>query len=305
MTTRHEKNVERKLRSKERKDAIARSLHSRPLRPINTCGLQTLQTVLGLPMDGFKPDSLGNEAGRREALSNLADVPFADGTSVTVPEPAIHIPRGLGRQEFDVLDAIFIAIDFEYSHYSPKSGRIRLREVGISMFDTRNLYHQNGHLNNAISTQHYRTVTNTRKFIFGQTIDILQDELVTVLKRLLYIENNNLGEIRDLILVGHGFGFEIKAMKGLGIDLTLAPSVIEIFDTEFLGYEVFGRNFKCSLSKVTKEIGILGESFHNAGNDANFTLRAMLLLAIHRYNPSKLDRAQKEKIEMYKKLAKF
>ncbi|KAI2780783.1 hypothetical protein F4815DRAFT_445022 [Daldinia loculata] len=240
----------------------------------------TLQTVLGLPVDGFKPDSLGNEAGRREALSNLADVPFADGTSVTVPEPAIPIPRGLGRQEFDVLDAIFIAIDFEYSHYSPKSGRIRLRE-------------------------HYRTVTDTRKFIFGQTIDILQDELVAVLKRLLYIENNTLGEIRDLILVGHGFGFEIKAMKGLGIDLTLAPSVIEIFDTEFLGYEVFGRDFKCSLSKVTKEIGILGESFHNAGNDANFTLRAMLLLAIHRYDPSKLDRAQKEKIEMYKKLAKF
>jgi len=72
---------------------------------------------------------------RREALSNLADGPFADGTSVTIPEPAIPIPRGLGSQELKVLDAIFIAIDFEYSHYSPKSGRIRLREVGISMFD--------------------------------------------------------------------------------------------------------------------------------------------------------------------------
>ena len=124
MTTRHEKNVERKLRSKERKDAIARSLHSRPLRPINKCGLQTLQTVLGLPLnhcplleeqaqeDGFKPNSLGNEAGRREALSNLADVPFADGTSDTVPEPTIPIPRGLGSREFDVLDAIFFSDRF-------------------------------------------------------------------------------------------------------------------------------------------------------------------------------------------------
>jgi len=149
------------------------------------------------------------------------------------------------------------------------------------MFDTRNLYHQAGYLNNAISTQHYRIVTDIRKFIFGQTIDALQDELVTVLKRLLYIEDNPLEEIRYLILVGHGFGFEIKVMKGLGIDLTLAPSVIEIFDIEFLGYEVFGRDFKCSLSRVIKEIGILGESFHNAGNDANFTLRAMLLLSIY------------------------
>jgi hypothetical protein len=283
----------------------------------NACGLRQLQTVLGLPLNhyalfeaqeqenSFKPDSLGNETGRREALSNLADIPFADVTSVTVLEPAIPIPRGLGSREFDVLDAIFIAIDFEYSHYSPKSGRIRLREVGISMFDTCNLYYQTGHLNDAISTPHYRTVTDTRKFIFGQTIDILQDDVVAVLKRLLYIENSTDGEIRDLILVGHGFGFEIKAMKGLGIDLTLAPSVIEIFDTEFLGYEVFGRDFKCSLSKITKEVGILGESFHNAGNDANLTLRAMLLLAIHQYDPSELDRAQKEKIEMYKKLASF
>jgi len=310
MTTRHEKNMARKLRSKETKDAIARSLHSRPLRPINTRGLQTLQKVLGLPLtpcpllkkqpqeDDFKPEILDNEAGCREALSNLAEIPLANSTVVTVPEPATRISRGLGSQEFDVLDAIFIAIDFEYSHYSPKSGRIRLREVGISMFDTRNLHHQAGHLNNAISTQHYRTVTDTRKFIFGQTIDILQDELVTMLKRLLYIKNNPLGEIRDLILVGHGFGFEIKAMKGLGIDLTLAPSVIEIFDTEFLGYEVFGRDFRCSLSNVIKKIGILGESFHNAGNDANFALRAMLLLAIYQYDPSKLDRAQKEKIEI-------
>jgi len=112
-----------------------------------------------------------------------------------------------------------------------------------------------------ISTQHYRIVTDTRKFIFGQSIDILQDELVAMLKRLLYFENTTPREVRDLILVGHGLGFEIKAMKGLGIDLTLAPSVIEIFDTEFLGYEVFGRDFKCGLSRVTKEIGDLRGKF--------------------------------------------
>lgn len=63
--------------------------------------------------------------------------------------------------------------------------------------------------------------------------------------------------------------------------------------------------FNIELRKVTKKVGILGESFHSAGNDAYHTLRAMLLLAIHRYDPSILDRAQKQEIEICKKLAKL
>ncbi|KAH6705342.1 hypothetical protein BKA61DRAFT_434096, partial [Leptodontidium sp. MPI-SDFR-AT-0119] len=170
----------------------------------------------------------------------------------------------------------FIAIDFEYSHYSPKTGHIRLREVGISMLDTRDLCHQSNSLKDIISTQHYRTATDTKTFLFGKSIDISQDELVLILKRLLCLEGESPKPIRDLILVGHGLGFEIKVLKGLGLDLNLAPSVIEMFDTEFLGYEVFGKTFKCSLSNVVKKTGISGGFFHNAGNDANFSLRAML-----------------------------
>ena len=81
-------------------------------------------------------------------------------------------------------------------------------------------------------------------------------------------------------------------MKGLGIDLTLAPSIVEVFDTEFLGYEVFGNDFKFSLKNVVKAIGISGGYFHNAGNDANFALRAMLLLAIYNYDALKTSRHQ-------------
>ncbi|KAH7370097.1 hypothetical protein BKA65DRAFT_372677, partial [Rhexocercosporidium sp. MPI-PUGE-AT-0058] len=169
----------------------------------------------------------------------------------------------------------FIAIDFEYSHHSPKTGRIRLREVGISMLDTRGLCHQSGSLKDVISTQHYRTVADTKKFLFGKSVDISQDDLVLILKRLLYLDDGSPKPNRDLILVGHGFGFEIKVLRGLGLDLNLASSVVEIFDTEFLGYEVFGKNFNSSLSKVVEATGISGGFFHNAGNDANFSLRAM------------------------------
>jgi hypothetical protein len=99
--------------------------------------------------------------------------------------------------------------------------------------------------------------------------------------------------------------FENKAMKDLGIDLTLAPSVVEIFVTQFLGYEVFGRDFKSNLRHVARKTGISGGSFHNAGNDADFSLRAMLLLAIYHHDTSKLDKAQQSRIEMYSKIEKF
>jgi hypothetical protein len=39
----------------------------------------------------------------------------------------------------DPLDAIFIAIDFEYSHHSVKTAQVRIREVGISILDTHDL----------------------------------------------------------------------------------------------------------------------------------------------------------------------
>ena len=61
-------------------------------------------------------------------------------------------------------------------------------------------------------------------------MDISQDELILVLKRLFYLEDRFSKPARDLILVGHSLTFEVQGLKGLGIDLNLVPSVIELFD---------------------------------------------------------------------------
>ncbi|KAH7378042.1 hypothetical protein BKA64DRAFT_248237 [Cadophora sp. MPI-SDFR-AT-0126] len=317
METRHERNVQRKLRLKQRKDDTAKALRSTPLRPINACGLQTLQQALGLPLDPgllpkeeaqeakFEPESLDKSTSSGAGLSNFPDVPVTRGPAEAISKPIIPTPGGFDSQEPEPLDVIFVAIDFEYSHYSPKTGRIRLREVGISLLDTRDLLHQNISWDDAIFTQHYRTVTDMKTFLFGKSVDISQDELVDVLKRLLYLEDRSSESVRGLILVGHGFGFDVKVLECLGLDLNLAPSVIEIFDTEFLGCEVLGRDFKSSLSNVVRETGISGGLYHNAGNDANFSLRAMLLLACHRCKTLKTNRTLQSRLEMCKKIAQF
>ncbi|KAG4441868.1 hypothetical protein IFR05_002669 [Cadophora sp. M221] len=270
METRHEKNVQHKLRVKERKDAIAKSLRSQPLRPINACGLQALQRALGLPLDSclflkeevqegsFKPGRLDEGAGSRARQPN-PPVPLTTSTASAMSEPIVPTPGNFDSQEPELLDVIFIAIDFEYSHYSPKTGNIRLRETSLFSF----------------STAYFDPQDESPK------------------------------PVRDLILVGHGLGFEIIVLKGLGLDLNLAPSVIEIFDTELLGYEGFGKNFKCSLSNAVRKTGISGGFFHNAGNDANFSPRAMLLLACHRYDALKANSTSQSGLEMYKNLAKF
>ena len=103
MATRHDKNVERKLRAKERKNAIATFLRAEPLRPINTRGLQKLQQVLGLC---HYPDFLSTEeaytknltceksnerADSRVRSSNCLDVPVIGGVSETPIPPRTKI----------------------------------------------------------------------------------------------------------------------------------------------------------------------------------------------------------------------
>ncbi|CZT11435.1 uncharacterized protein RCO7_15139 [Rhynchosporium graminicola] len=80
------------------------------------------------------------EAGSGERLSHLSGILDPKSNAGAISEPIL--PSGdCGGQGTEPLDVSFIAIDFdsEYSNYSPKTGSIRIRELGVSMLDTRNL----------------------------------------------------------------------------------------------------------------------------------------------------------------------
>jgi len=186
-------------------------------------------------------------------------------------------------------DPVFISIDFKYSPYNPKTRFIRLREVGISSLDTRNR-------DKSISSQHYRTVTDTKEFVFGQSIDATQEEITDLLRRLLFPENKD----RKLILVGQGINHQTRVLKGLGLNLALASSVEYIFDTYLLAVEVFNQD--CDLSRLLTKLGIQGTHSRNAGNDASFILRAMLLLAI--YEAKKEDNPHQRRLKEYGEAAR-
>ena len=88
---------------------------------------------------------------------------------------------------------------------------------------------------------------------------------------------------RCVVLVGQGLKFDlVMAQVNLGIDLTTLPAVTGLMDTDEMRWQLPGaevlsggglRKLYQSLSRRT------GHSFHNAGNDAVYALRATILLA--------------------------
>lgn len=78
---------------------------------------------------------------------------------------------------------------------------------------------------------------------------------------------------RNVVLVGHGLKNEVGYLKNLHFDLMNAPNVVAIVDTSSIGP---GKG-QLGLKKLCEAVGMEPQSLHNAGNDAAYTLRAMIL----------------------------
>jgi hypothetical protein len=92
---------------------------------------------------------------------------------------------------------------------------------------------------------------------------------------------------RDIVLVGHGFSGDLDALSSLEFDLE--TSIIGILDTANITYEL--EMDHSTLGRLLGELECPKSSarLHNAGNDANFTLRALILLPIKGYGDWNLN----------------
>jgi hypothetical protein len=102
---------------------------------------------------------------------------------------------------------------------------------------------------------------------------------------------------RNIILVGHNITADITYLRKLdckaikpksGGDLDdpfddtidTQPKFLETLDTDFL-YRVLKRDMQgSSLGKVLLDLGLTGWNLHNAGNDARYTMEAMIGIAL-------------------------
>lgn len=85
---------------------------------------------------------------------------------------------------------------------------------------------------------------------------------------------------RKIVVVGHDINQDINYLKLINFDLLAAPNVLEILDTSELYRTMKHEDNPPSVSTMLYNFGISGWNLHNAGNDAAYTLQALVGIAV-------------------------
>lgn len=197
---------------------------------------------------------------------------------------------GLKPSESQRLDKpVFITIDLEYlSNFRQDSSQNLNSQVGVAILDSRDLI--SSPPQTAISAYNFVTgspsycAATTKKFLFGKTITIHQRDVLSNLESLI-------PRTRNIILVGHGIGSDLKVLQLLGFNLH--TSIGGILDVGRIASKILP-NIPSTLSSILSELRCPFQNLHTAGNDAYFTLRVLLLLAIRDYPEEEVNSNHQE-----------
>ncbi|PVH78620.1 hypothetical protein DL98DRAFT_634336 [Cadophora sp. DSE1049] len=192
-------------------------------------------------------------------------------------------------------EPIFVSIDTEGSH--------PIRELGVSILDTRKLDAAtlSSDISTFIDSHNFRFWKNEeaeeeRPFRFGRSVQIQSRWKGWLLRKIVATGSPDMSvtEPRNVILVGHSIIDEFHAFavarKGK-FRITEHPEV-PIFDTQCLAHR-FGD--VRSLKEVLVELGIPHGYLHNAGNDAHFTLKLLLMQVVNSCRDMEMSPQQHER----------
>jgi hypothetical protein len=186
-----------------------------------------------------------------------------------------------------LLDVVLIAIDFENIN-TIKSGFSQKNncQVGLAILDTKEINQVSP--NTLISTHNFATgspsylTKASKKFIFGETITICPSDIAIRIQSFIPLA-------RNIVFVGHGIINDLQALQALGFQF---PALLSgVLDTFQVANEVF-QFWAGSLGDLLLSLGCSFNRLHCAGNDANFTLRALLLLAAQGFTSQQQQRDQ-------------
>ena len=85
-------------------------------------------------------------------------------------------------------------------------------------------------------------------------------------------------EKRNIVLLGHDTDKDISYLSSMGYDPLSNPSLLEILDTASMYRSLKREAESRALGTVLYELDLVGWNLHNAGNDAAYTLQAMLAI---------------------------
>lgn len=220
-------------------------------------------------------------------------------------------PNELERlQRLKAAEPVFVCIDLEANEFAQE----KITEVGVSVLDSRHVVGTNPGSDgmewlSKITTRHliireYKHLVNKRfvhgcpdKFNFGKSEIVPLNRVHTTLTQLF--ANPSPGSVlatdkgpRKLILVGHGLSNDTAYLSKLNFDPHAKGNIIQDVDTQrFVGT----KKQTVGLSRLMIGLGVSPENLHNAGNDAAYTLQALVLMTVqHTNNPGAYVKAVAE-----------
>ena len=209
-------------------------------------------------------------------------------------------PKDLERlQRLKAAEPVFICIDLEAFEFD--QGKIT--EVGVSVLDSRHVLGNHPGPDgmewlSKITTRHliikeHKHLVNKRfvhgcpdKFNFGISEIVKLDRVHSTLTQLFdnpspsSVLASDLGP-RKLILVGHGLSNDTAFLNKLHFAPHANGNIIKDMDTQsFVGT----KKKSVGLSRLLAGLGVSADNLHNAGNDAAYTLQALVLITVQHTN---------------------
>ncbi|KAI5203991.1 hypothetical protein E4T39_03906 [Aureobasidium subglaciale] len=196
-------------------------------------------------------------------------------------------------------EPVFVCVDLEAYEFSQD----KITEVGVSVLDSRDVVGTDSGTDgmawlSKIKTRHmiiqeYKHLVNKRfvhgcpdKFNFGESEIVSLRNIHQTLTQLF--DNPSPGSSRPsdtgtrrLILVGHGLSHDTAYLNKLKFAPHARGNIIQDVDTQkFVG----SKKQTVGLNKLMLGLGVEAENLHNAGNDAAYTLQALILMTVQHTN---------------------
>jgi hypothetical protein len=229
-------------------------------------------------------------------------------------------PRYIGRtlEGSSIKDVLFLAIDIGGEITGPILPLAF--ELGISVLDTRllpiliySLYDEDseleeGEINEAepnhlsnLATYNFvydplqKYPKDKQKFLFGETEEVTIEEINTKMQCLI--------KERDVVLVVHGGQNDLRFLDRIRVPI----HNIYVMDTQKAAQNPLKMTKRPSLEKLLTELEIpwTRHSLHISGNDANYTLRSLLMIAVRASEMDKqLDERQVALLDVIEGIAR-
>ncbi|RYP92663.1 hypothetical protein DL770_001176 [Monosporascus sp. CRB-9-2] len=179
-------------------------------------------------------------------------------------------------------------------------------EVGLAVLDTDDIMDvapgKNGENWFAkIETFHFRikeysSIVNSQfvqgcpdSFAFGNSDFVSLKDIAQEVGSI--IGDNASSDERAVILVGHDIAQDLAYLQKVGYNPWRVPHIVDEIDTKSMFQRLERSQDGRGLETVCSDLGYPGYDFHNAGNDAHFTLRSMIVMAFRQMSDSPSDKA--------------